>query len=201
MTADPCPAWLTSQLLDISIRSFTIDCLGRGDLSKAYLSLYKDDQGSLMFLNYWFLLDPNCENPNTEIPLLLASKCVDFRFSSASALLSIGIKKYGTEVVTLKVSRDTLDQSGYIDNINFDHNTTVKELADTIVDMKTNLWHIGLNLDKLYLPKALYDHPDMAPVRALFDFKPETVTLGQRWDLVTDQMTPNTSLSLSTRVS
>ena len=196
VTADPCPAWLTSQLLDISIRSFTINCLGQGDLSKAYLSLNKDDQGSLMFINWWYLLDPKCENPDTEFPLLLASKCVDFGFSSASALLSISIKKYGTKVVTLQVSKDTLDQSVYIDNINLDHNTTVSGLADTIVDMKTNLGRIGLNLDKLYLPKYLYDHPDMAPVRALFDFKPETVTLGQRWDLVTDQMTPNTSLSL-----
>lgn len=191
---DPCPAYELSQLLDISYRSFTVWNLAQTDFKKAYLSMSTDPQHSLMYLNYWYLID--LDSPNTNFPLLLASLAIDFGFASASTLLSISIKKFGALVVTLTLSKDILKNSVYVDNVNIDNCPDPKTLNDVIVDLKLNLQRIGLNMDKLYVSKELYDHPDMAGVRELFSFKDSTTTLGTRWSLVDDVMVPNTSLSL-----
>ena len=191
---DPCPSYELSQLLEISYRSFTVWNLAQTDFKKAYLSMSTDQQHSLMYLNYWFLI--NLDAPDTNFPLLLASLAIDFGFASASTLLSISIKKFGALVVTLTLSKDILKNSVYVDNVNIDHCVDPKTLNDVIVDLKLNLQRIGLNMDKLYVSKELYDHPDMAGVRELFSFKDSTTTLGTRWSLVEDEMVPNTSLSL-----
>ena len=142
--ADPCLAWLLSLLLDVSIRTYSIWPLAQGDLAKSYLSLGCEEQTSLMYTNYWYIIDE--DNPNMDYPMLLASMAIDFGFSSASQLLSIAIKKYGRVVVVLQISKDTLDNSVYVDNINFDQCSSIKLLAEVIVDVKKNLARIGLNL-------------------------------------------------------
>ena len=89
-----------------------------------------------------------------------------------------------------------LENSVYIDNINFNQFKDVKILAAVNLDIKKNLLRICFSMDKLYIPKHLYDHPDMAEVRAEFEFKERTTSLGMNWNLLTDEMTPATSLSL-----
>ena len=138
----------------------------------------------MMYLSYWFLIDQ--DNPNTDVPLILRARVVDFGFASASALLNIGIVKYGAKAVVLVISVRILENSVYIDNINFYQCKDVKTLAAAILDIKRNLLRIGFNLNKLYVPRHLYDHPDMAEVRNEFEFKEETTTLSMRWNLVTD---------------
>ena len=194
VSTDTCPAFELTKLLDISIRSFCVYNLAQGDLAKAYNMLELTEDASMMYLSYWFLIDQ--DNPNTNVPLILRSRVVDFGFASASALLNIGIVKYGSKAVVLVISVRILENSVYIDNINFDQCKDIKILAAVILDIKKNLLRIGFHLNKLYVPRHLYDHPDMAGVRDEFEFKEETVTLGMKWNLVTDEMVPATSLSL-----
>ncbi len=122
-----------------------------------------DPQHYLMYINYWFLID--LSNPNTNFPLLLSSLAIDFGFASASTLLSISIRKFGASVVTLTLSKDILKGSVYVDNVNVDNCPGPKTLNDVIIDLKVNLQRIGLVMDKLYVSKEIYDHPDMAGVR------------------------------------
>ena len=160
---DPCPSYELSLLLDISYRSFSLHNLAQTDFKKAYLSMSTDPQHYLMYINYWFLID--LSNPNTNFPLLLSSLAIDFGFASASTLLSISIRKFGASVVTLTLSKDILKGSVYVDNVNVDNCPGPKTLNDVIIDLKVNLQRIGLVMDKLYVSKEIYDHPDMAGVR------------------------------------
>ena len=194
VNTDSCPAHELTLLLDLSIRTAVIRTLGQGDLAKAYNSLKLRYDASLMFLTYWFLIDE--DDPSMDVPIILRSPVVDFGYCPASQLLQIALVKYGTKAVILEISVKIIENSIYVDNINLDFCANPKILAEAIMDIKRNLARLSFHMNKLYLPKHLYDHPDMAEVREAFQFKEKTTSLGCIWNLVSDEVVPNTSLSL-----
>ena len=193
VSSDFCPKTDIIQLLDITIRSFLVNCLGQGDLHRAYHALKNDIHGELMFLVMWYLNPHDKEN---RTPVILGTSAIDFGYASASALLRCSILKFGIEFVKMEVSKVLLRLSSYIDNFNFEARNR-QELADIIVDVKQNLSKLDLNMNKLYIPKKFYYSEEFAKVRELYpEHKQNTVSMGVHWSLVDDKIAPNIRLSL-----
>ena len=191
--ADTCPKYDLVSLLNMGIRAILSPVFCSLDLKGAYLSLHTCPKTRFMYITVW-LMDPKSRTG----VVLLASERIDFGFSSASILLRIALVKLGIPLLDLDLSKSTIRDSCYVDNLNVDKAKSPTELANCIVDLKVNLGKIKLVIDKLYLPRWIWDMDEMKPVRDLYndDFKPVTNSLGLVWDLHRDEFVPNTNLTI-----
>ena len=191
--ADTCPKYDLVSLLNMGVRATLAPIFSSLDLKGAYLSMHTCPKTRYMYITVW-LMDPAARTG----VVLLASERIDFGFSSASILLRIALVKLGIPVLDLDISKATIRDSTYVDNLNVDRAQTPAEMAKCIVDLKVNLGKLNLVVDKLYTPRWLWDMEEMKEVRELYnnDFKPVTNSLGLVWDLEKDEFTPNTNLTI-----
>ena len=193
--SDPCAKHNLVDLLGLTLKVFTSSNAVMTDIKGAYLALGLSDTTKYFYLNIWFV-EP--EKYGTKYPIILKSENVDFGFGSASVILRIGILKYAVPDCKMEVSRDTVSASTYVDNIGFVVIPEVKQLAMSLIDVKTAMDKNNLVVDKFYIPRKIYDHPDMKEFKEKYnvDFKPCTVTLGVSWCLIEDSVVPATNLTL-----
>ena len=193
--SDPCAKHNLVDLLGLTLKVYTSSNAVMTDIKGAYLALGLSDETKYFYLNIWFVQP---EKYGAKYPIILKSENVDFGFGSASLILRIGILKYAVPDCEMEVSRETVSDATYVDNIGFVTIPGVGELALSLIDVKTAMDKNNLVVDKFYIPKKIYDHPDMKIFKEKYDvsFKPCTVTLGVSWCLIEDTVVPATNLTL-----
>ena len=193
--SDPCAKHNLVDLLGLSLKVFTSSNTVMTDIKGAYLAIGLSDATKYFYLNVWFV-EP--EKYGAKYPIILKSENLDFGFGSASLILRIGILKYAVPDCEMEVSKDTVSDSTYVDNIGFVTIPDVGQLALSLIDVKTAMDKNNLVIDKFYIPQKIYDHPDMKIFKEKYNvsFKPSTVTLGVSWCLIDDTVIPATNLTL-----